>query len=245
MFINFIGCDIITRFKLCDAILINKGFTPEFLALHRTWRYLGNPSETEVENALTQLDTEFKNEPENLNENNSNSEVDSITMTEPSKDGEQILKIEGLVNLANNNNYLEEEREKHTTKTDDSHDANLPDENLIKNCQNKNQKRPENYGLAIIFTSDSIMVKCEKLLNSAYHQQLQALEMSLLRVELKRFIVKLKHFKPVISAADFFEIKRITILNLIIGITTYSIIMLQLGDTKFKDNLKVKLSSKP
>ncbi|CAH1112614.1 unnamed protein product [Psylliodes chrysocephalus] len=102
-----------------------------------------------------------------------------------------------------------------------------------------------NYSLAIIFTSDSIMVECEKLLNSAYHQQLQALEMSLLSVELKRFIVKLKHFKPVISAADFFEIRRITILNLISGITTYSIIMLQLGDAKFQDNLEIKISSKP
>ncbi|CAG9762536.1 unnamed protein product [Ceutorhynchus assimilis] len=127
IFSNFVGGDIIARFKSYDAILIKEGFTPEFLALHRMWRYFGNPIETGVENALAQIDTELSNEPENFNhdkrcfgnpketevenaltqidtdlrnepenpnnddkttegnENNINSEIDSITMIEPSK----------------------------------------------------------------------------------------------------------------------------------------------------------------
>ncbi|CAH1099469.1 unnamed protein product [Psylliodes chrysocephalus] len=97
-----------------------------------------------------------------------------------------------------------------------------------------------NYGLAIIVSSDSLMVECEKLLYSAHHYQSQTLKMSLLSVELKRFIAKLKHFKPIISAADFFEIRRPSILSMISGITTNSIIMIQLGDAKFEKNLEVR-----
>lgn len=98
----------------------------------------------------------------------------------------------------------------------------------------------QNYGLAIIVSSDSLMVECEKLLYSAHHYQSQTLKMSLLSVELKRFIAKLKHFKPIISAADFFEIRRPSILSMISGITTNSIIMIQLGDAKFEKNLEVR-----
>ncbi|CAG9759351.1 unnamed protein product [Ceutorhynchus assimilis] len=62
-FTNFIGNELIRKFKLFDAILVKEGLNNEFLILHQMWNYFGKPDNED--NAIETVNMEvmeYKNE---------------------------------------------------------------------------------------------------------------------------------------------------------------------------------------
>ncbi|CAG9862085.1 unnamed protein product [Phyllotreta striolata] len=94
-----------------------------------------------------------------------------------------------------------------------------------------------NIALSLIFTSDAIITEGQDIFNAAYWFYLQSPDPSLQKEELRRFIFKMKYLTPVISAADFFTIKKSTLTALCSGLTTHSIVMIQLGYSKFNKHV--------
>ncbi|CAG9835488.1 unnamed protein product [Diabrotica balteata] len=94
----------------------------------------------------------------------------------------------------------------------------------------------DNYGLVIIFSSDAVTLESQKIIDLAYKELRKRSTTKLQKEELKRLVVKVKYYVPSLTAAKFFKINRNTILGLISVATTYSIVIIQLGDSNFDVN---------